>query len=49
MRRSILAALFGAVAVVSGTAQTPSPKPPDPAKEKRLEWFREAKYGMFIH
>jgi alpha-L-fucosidase len=21
----------------------------DPAKEKRLEWFREAKYGMFIH
>ena len=49
MRRSIITALFGAVAVVSGTAQTPSPKPPDPAKEKRLEWFREAKYGMFIH
>lgn len=23
--------------------------PPDPAKEKRLEWFREAKYGLFIH
>ena len=22
---------------------------PDPAREKRLEWFREAKYGMFIH
>jgi alpha-L-fucosidase len=21
----------------------------DPAKETRLEWFREAKYGMFIH
>jgi alpha-L-fucosidase len=21
----------------------------DPAREKRLEWFREAKYGMFIH
>jgi alpha-L-fucosidase len=21
----------------------------DPAKEKRLEWFREAKYGLFIH
>jgi len=49
MRKGIFAALCGAVAVVSGTAQTPSPKPPDPAKEKRLEWFREAKYGMFIH
>ena len=21
----------------------------DPAKEKRLEWFRAAKYGLFIH
>jgi alpha-L-fucosidase len=21
----------------------------DPAKEKRLEWFREAKFGLFIH
>ena len=30
-------------------AQTPAPRPPDPAREKRLEWFREAKYGMFIH
>jgi alpha-L-fucosidase len=30
-------------------AQTPAPRPPDPAREKRLEWFREAKYGLFIH
>jgi alpha-L-fucosidase len=30
-----------------GQARVPSP--PDPAKEKRLEWFREAKYGLFIH
>src|SRR5436309_1706344 len=22
---------------------------PDPAKEQRLKWFREAKYGLFIH
>src|SRR5438477_160460 len=22
---------------------------PDPARKKRLEWFREAKYGLFIH
>ena len=30
-----------------------APAPPasrhDPAREKRLEWFREAKYGLFIH
>src|SRR4051812_11106318 len=30
-------------------AQTPAPRAPDPAREKRLEWFREAKYGLFIH
>jgi len=26
-----------------------APRPPDPAREKRLEWFHEAKYGLFIH
>jgi alpha-L-fucosidase len=30
-------------------AQAPGPSPADPAREKRLEWFREAKYGLFIH
>jgi alpha-L-fucosidase len=30
-------------------AQAPRTAPADPAKEKRLEWFREAKYGLFIH
>ena len=35
------------VAGPHGQARVPSP--PDPAKEKRLEWFREAKYGLFIH
>jgi alpha-L-fucosidase len=30
-------------------AQAPPPARPDPAKEKRLEWFRDVKYGMFIH
>jgi alpha-L-fucosidase len=29
-------------------AAPPAP-PPDPAKEARLAWFREAKYGLFIH
>src|SRR5436190_21565176 len=31
------------------SAQAPAPRPPDPAREKRLEWFRDAKYGLFIH
>ena len=30
-------------------AQAPGPRPPDPARETRLEWFRDAKYGLFIH
>jgi alpha-L-fucosidase len=30
-------------------AQAPAPRPPDPAREKRLEGFRDAKYGLFIH
>ena len=39
----------GAAAVAAMGPQTASPAPPDPAKEKRLEWFRDAKYGLFIH
>jgi alpha-L-fucosidase len=37
---------------VAGLAEQsggPAPRPPDPARETRLEWFREAKYGLFIH
>src|SRR5215468_5981096 len=49
MRKSLLTGIIGLAVVMTGVAQTPAPKPPDPAKEKRLEWFREAKYGMFIH
>jgi len=41
-------AALAAVVVVAG-AQVPAVRPPDPAREKRLEWFREAKYGLFIH
>ena len=26
-----------------------APAPPDPQKEARLAWFREAKFGLFIH
>jgi alpha-L-fucosidase len=35
--------------VLVGVAQTTPPRPFDAAREKRLEWFRDAKYGMFIH
>jgi len=50
-RRSLLVATCAAFAVtVAGPhGQARVPSPPDPAKEKRLEWFREAKYGLFIH
>ena len=30
-------------------AQEPVAPPPDPAREARLQWFREAKFGLFIH
>jgi alpha-L-fucosidase len=49
MCRAIVTLICGALVAASGAAQTPLPRPSDPAKEKRLEWFREAKYGMFIH
>ena len=39
----VLAATF---AVVGSQTRQPAP---DSAKEARLKWFREAKYGLFIH
>jgi alpha-L-fucosidase len=50
MRRSAFALLLGLSVVITGAAQSAqAPRPLDPAREKRLEWFRDAKYGMFIH
>jgi alpha-L-fucosidase len=49
MRRTLASLLLGTALAVTGTAQAPAPRPMDPAREKRLEWFREVKYGMFIH
>jgi alpha-L-fucosidase len=43
---------LGIEAVVAGGHPSAQPAPTakvDPAREKRLEWFREAKYGLFIH
>jgi alpha-L-fucosidase len=48
----VVAALLGGLTLAGGAAPVPQseqPLPPDPAREKRLEWFREAKYGLFIH
>jgi alpha-L-fucosidase len=43
------AACLSAVAlVVAGRVQTQTVTP-DPAKEARLAWFRDVKYGLFIH
>jgi alpha-L-fucosidase len=50
MRKALASLLLGLAVAGSGAAQsTTTPRPYDPAREKRLEWFREAKYGMFIH
>jgi alpha-L-fucosidase len=53
MRLAVLrAVLAGAIVAMRGAAalaQSPSPLPPDPEREARLGWFREAKYGLFIH
>jgi alpha-L-fucosidase len=38
-----------AVAAASSTAPPPPPTDTPEAKQARLAWFREAKYGLFIH
>jgi alpha-L-fucosidase len=47
-----LTLLLGAL-TLSGSAarseQSTMPAAPNPAREQRLAWFREAKYGLFIH
>jgi alpha-L-fucosidase len=47
-RRLVILALCGAFATGGASAQTPATETPE-AKQKRLAWFHEAKYGMFIH
>ncbi len=50
MRLPATCALIASLLVVGRPVGAPQPAAPaDPAKEKRLEWFREAKYGLFIH
>lgn len=49
MRQSCFATLLGVTLMTGSAPQTPAARPPDAAKEQRLQWFRQAKYGMFIH
>jgi alpha-L-fucosidase len=50
MFRSLIVIVVGLTLTAGDYAQSSTaPRPPDPAREERLEWFREAKYGMFIH
>ena len=49
MRRAAACVLIGSMLLMTGAAQTTAPRPYDAAREKRLEWFRDAKYGLFIH
>ena len=45
---ALLAGVWLTVMGLSSHAQQ-AQAPPDPQKEARLAWFREAKYGLFIH
>lgn len=50
--RAVLTLILVAFLPVALGAQAQPPAsaaPPDPQKEARLAWFREAKYGLFIH
>jgi alpha-L-fucosidase-like protein len=53
MRTRLAIAVFVMIVVARpfqgrvGGAESPAPLQDD--KEKRLEWFREAKYGLFVH
>jgi alpha-L-fucosidase len=49
MKPLIAVALVLASSGAAPAQERPEAPPPDPAREARLSWFREAKYGLFIH
>src|SRR5258706_3668497 len=49
MRRALALVVAPMVLLAGQAAQPPAQRAVDSAREKRLEWFREAKYGLFIH
>src|SRR5690348_15546190 len=44
----VISLLISSSICVFAQAQTPDPESPE-AKAARLAWFKQAKYGMFIH
>jgi alpha-L-fucosidase len=49
-RRDTLKLLAAAAAAPLANAQTPSPAPEESAdRERRMKWWHDAKFGMFIH
>jgi alpha-L-fucosidase len=49
MKPSIAVTLSLALSGSAFAQERPAAPPPDPAREARLSWFRQAKYGLFIH
>jgi alpha-L-fucosidase len=49
MRPSIVVILSLALGGAALAQERAPAAPPDPAREARLSWFREAKFGLFIH
>ena len=49
MKPSIAVTLALALGGAALAQERPAAAPPDPAREARLSWFREAKFGLFIH
>jgi alpha-L-fucosidase len=49
MKPSIAVTLCLTLCAGAIAQERPAAPPPDPAREARLSWFREAKYGLFIH
>src|SRR5206468_12071025 len=47
-RLATLVALGFSAALAQGAPQAPAPDSPE-AKQARLAWFKEAKFGLFIH
>lgn len=48
MRRSVVPIFFLVLCGATLAQERPAASP-DPAREARLRWFREAKFGLFIH
>src|SRR3954453_4346901 len=49
MRTAGTAVAVAILLIVTAAGQIQAPKPVGAARETRLAWFRDAKYGMFIH